>query len=76
MRGEVFIGGVYIPSLLLLAILAFLAFLPVRAVLERIGFYRWMGSRPLSDLALFVLLLGLLVFLTLPGSAGHHGLLS
>ncbi|WNO54036.1 DUF1656 domain-containing protein [Stakelama saccharophila] len=75
MRGEVAIAGVYMPSLLLLAILAFVLLLPVRMLLDRLGLYRWTGSRPLTDLALFVLMLGLVVLITLPGSTGLHGIL-
>ncbi len=75
MRGEIEIGGVLMPGLLVLAILAFVLLLPVRMLLDRVGFYRWTASRPLSDLALFVLLLGALVLFTLPGSSGHHGIL-
>ncbi|MGN6376634.1 MAG: DUF1656 domain-containing protein [Sphingomonas sp.] len=64
MRGEIAIAGVFIPSLLLLGIAAFVLLLPIRFLLDRIGFYRVIGSRPIADLALLVLVLGLLVFFT------------
>lgn len=76
MRGEIVIGGVYFPSLLVLAIVAIVLLLLVRRLLDRIGFYRWVGSRPLADLALFVLIVGLLVFVTMPGPAGSNGIFS
>ncbi len=71
MIGEISIGGVFFPPLLLLGLLA----LGVTGVLSRlfqiIGVYRFVAYRPLVDLALFVLLLGLAVLLT-----AHHGLQS
>ncbi|MFV0625560.1 DUF1656 domain-containing protein [Sphingomonas sp. ac-8] len=68
MRGEIAIGGVYLPGLLVLAVLALLLLWPLRLGLDRLGLYRWTGSRPLTDLALFVLTLGLIVLVTLPGA--------
>jgi len=76
MKGEIVIAGVYFPSLLVLAIVAIVLLMPVRRLLDRLGFYRWMGSRPLADLALFVLITGLLVFVTMPGTAGNNGIFS
>lgn len=64
MIGEISIGGVFFPPLLLLGFLA----LALTGVLSRlfqiIGLYRFVAYRPLVDLALFVLLLGLAVLLT------------
>ncbi|MDH7640619.1 DUF1656 domain-containing protein [Sphingomonas oryzagri] len=71
MIGEISIGGVFFPPLLLFGLLA----LGVTGVLSRlfqiIGVYRFVAYRPLVDLALFILLLGLAVLLT-----AHHGLQS
>jgi hypothetical protein len=71
MIGEISIGGVFFPPLLLLGLLA----LALTGVLSRlfqiIGVYRFVAYRPLVDLALFVLLLGLAVLLT-----AHLGLQS
>jgi hypothetical protein len=64
--GEVSIGGVYLPALLLLALAAlFLTGLLAR-LLAVISAYRWVAYRPLVDIALFMLILGLLAALTSP----------
>ncbi|WP_454886285.1 DUF1656 domain-containing protein [Sphingomonas oryzagri] len=64
MIGEISIGGVFFPPLLLLGLLA----LALTGVLSRlfqiIGVYRFVAYRPLVDIALFILLLGLAVLLT------------
>jgi hypothetical protein len=64
MIGEISIGGVFFPPLLLLGLCA----LALTGVLSRlfqiIGVYRFVAYRPLVDLSLFVLLLGLAVLLT------------
>jgi hypothetical protein len=66
MIGEIVIGGVYIPALLLLAGAALALTGLLTQVLQVAGFYRLIAYRPLVDLSLFLLLLGLLVFVTLP----------
>ena len=64
MIGEISIGGVFFPPLLLLGLCA----LAITGVLSRlfqiIGVYRFVAYRPLVDLSLFILLLGLAVLLT------------
>jgi len=64
MISEISIGGVFFPPLLLLG----LAALALTGVLSRlfqiIGIYRFVAYRPLVDLSLFILLLGLAVLLT------------
>jgi hypothetical protein len=64
--GEIAIGGVFLPPLLLLAF----GMLALTAIISRLlqmsGFYRYVAYRPLVDLSLFVLLLGLAVLLTTP----------
>jgi hypothetical protein len=66
MIGDLSFGGVYFPALLLLGIVA----LAITGVLSRFinlaGGYRLIVYRPLVDIALFVLVLGLLVLLTTP----------
>ena len=66
MIGEISIGGVYFPPLLLLAF----AMLAVTGIVSRLlqlaGFYRYVAYRPLVDLSLFVLLLGLAVIFSAP----------
>lgn len=66
MTGEISIGGVYLPSILLLAVVALILTGIVSRLLNLIGAYRVIAYRPLVDLALFVLLLGLLALLTGP----------
>jgi hypothetical protein len=70
MIGDVVIGGVYIPALLLLALVALALTGLLTQILQIAGFYRLIAYRPLVDLCLFLLLLGLLVLLTTP--AGFH----
>jgi hypothetical protein len=69
MIGEIVIGGVYIPALLLLALVALALTGLLTQILQIAGFYRLIAYRPLVDLCLFLLLLGLLVFLTLPAGS-------
>ncbi|HEU4958880.1 MAG TPA: DUF1656 domain-containing protein [Sphingomonas sp.] len=76
MRGEIAIAGVFVPSLLVLGIAALLLAVPIRFLLDRAGFYRLVGSRPVVDLALFVLVLGGLVLLTYRHGSLALGVLS
>ncbi|PZO90837.1 MAG: DUF1656 domain-containing protein [Sphingomonas sanxanigenens] len=63
MTGEVFIGGIFVPTLLVLAVIA----VAITALLTRIAgafaLYRFVAYRALVDLSLFVLVLGLLAYL-------------
>lgn len=70
MIGEISIGGVYVPALLLLALAALALTGILTQILQLVGFYRLIAYRPLVDLCLFMLLLGTIVLLTLP--AGAH----
>ncbi|MET0364205.1 MAG: DUF1656 domain-containing protein [Sphingobium sp.] len=64
MTGEISFGGVFVPTLLLLALVAMaLAFVATR-LLGAFGVYRFLAYRALVDLSLFVLILGLLAFLS------------
>ncbi|HVJ76753.1 MAG TPA: DUF1656 domain-containing protein [Hyphomicrobium sp.] len=64
MRGELDIYGVFIPALLAWAILGFVASIFVRRVLAKIGFYKYIWHRPLFDIALVVVLIGVVVMIT------------
>ena len=64
MTGEVSLGGVYVPPLLLLGIAALLLTGLFSRLLAATGAYRIVVYRPLVDLALFVIVLGLLALLT------------
>jgi protein AaeX len=55
MKGEVDIGGVFIPCLLLVAVAAFVATAFVKKVLRRMGLYRLVWHPGLFDVAVFVL---------------------
>ena len=64
MRGEINLVGVFLPTLLVLAGVAFgLKELCCRLLL-RLDAYRFVWHRPLFDTALYVLLLGGMVFVT------------
>ena len=51
--------GIYLPSLMLLAILAFVLLRVLTRGLMALGFYRLVWHRPLFDLALYIVLLAL-----------------
>jgi len=56
MIGEWDIGGVFAPVLLIWAAIALVVSLPLRRLLNRVGFYRLVWHRGLFDIALIVLL--------------------
>lgn len=64
MIGEVAIFGVYLPTLLVLGLAALLVTGLIARLLALFGAYRWFRNRPLVDLALFVIILGLLSWAT------------
>jgi hypothetical protein len=55
--------GFYLPPLMHSAGAAFVGFAVLRLLLERSGFYRFVWHRALFNLALYVLLMGGVVFL-------------
>ena len=59
MTGEVSIAGVFVPTLMLLAILAALVTMAVTRLANLVGLYRFVAYRALVDLCLFILVLGL-----------------
>jgi hypothetical protein len=68
------IYGVFVPALLVFAIVAFLLVLVLRRLLDAIGFYRFVWHRPLFDLALGVILFGVVAAYAEPivGFLRHH----
>jgi hypothetical protein len=62
MRGEFDLFGVYVPPLLPAMLAAFALTAVLIRVLNRLGFYRIVWHRPLANLALYVMVLGGLVF--------------
>jgi hypothetical protein len=57
MIGEFDIYGVFVPVLLVWALVALSLTGVLRTVLARVGFYRLVWHRPLVDLSLFVIVL-------------------
>lgn len=66
MIGETNLSGVYLPTLLVLAILALALTGVITRLMALLGGYRMLAYRALADIAIFVLVLGLLVRLTEP----------
>lgn len=64
MTGEVAIDGVFVPTLLVLGIVAMLLTMLLARLFNAFGLYRFVAYRALVDLCLFVLLLGLLAWAT------------
>lgn len=60
MIGDISLGGVYVPGLLLLALLALVITIALSRLLGLLGAYRFIAYRPMVDLALFTIILGLL----------------
>jgi hypothetical protein len=58
MFGDFDIFGVFVPRILVMALLAYLLNLLLRRILSWVGLYRLVWHPALFDLALFVLLLG------------------
>lgn len=70
MKGDMIVAGVYFPTLLLLGITALVLTGLLTRLINLVGGYRYVAYRPLADLALFVIILGLLSFLTSRPGAG------
>jgi Protein of unknown function (DUF1656) len=58
MIGEFDIYGVYVPSLVVFAAIAFLLQVATKRTLDASGLYRFVWHRPLFDFAVYVILLG------------------
>lgn len=61
MMAEIDLYGVYLPVLLVQALLALLLTTGLRAVLGRLGLYRWAWHRSLFNLCLYVNVLGAVI---------------
>ncbi|WP_428492410.1 DUF1656 domain-containing protein [Rhodopila sp.] len=57
MIGEVDIYGVFVPILLVWAVIALALTAGLRRILVRVGFYRLVWHRPLVDLSLLVIIM-------------------
>jgi len=66
MIAEFNVYGVFVPALLIFAIIAFSLVLALRYVLDFAGLYRFVWHRPLFDFALFIILFGAVTALAEP----------
>lgn len=73
MIGENEIHGVFIPTLLVLAVGAFFIALVLRVILRRAHFYRFVWHAGLFDTALYVVILWGLALVTLPAHSSGVG---
>lgn len=64
MRYEIDLFGVLMPSLLLWLVITYAIGVLLRPLLERAGLYRYVWHRALFDLALYVCLLGGVVYVS------------
>jgi uncharacterized membrane protein YvlD (DUF360 family) len=64
MIGEWEIGGVFVPQLLIVAIVAFVVTLVTRRVFRRLRLYRFVWHAGLFDTALFIIFLWLTAVIT------------
>jgi len=64
MIGELDIGGVFVPYLLFIAVVAFVLSLVLRTAMRRLSLYRFVWHAGLFDVALFLVLFWVLGMLT------------
>jgi hypothetical protein len=64
MIGEISVDGVYIPALLVFVCAAVIVAGLLSRLLSLIGFYRLVAYRPATDITLFLLVLGVIVWFT------------
>lgn len=63
MNGEIALDGVFVPSLLMLALAALVLAWLLTRIFAMLGIYRFVAYRAAVDFSLFVLLLGALTLL-------------
>jgi hypothetical protein len=63
MNGEIAIGGVYMPTILLLAVIASVLTMLLLRLVDLAGLYRFVAYRALVDLCLYIMVLGALSLL-------------
>jgi hypothetical protein len=61
MIGEIDIFGVFVPTVLVLMLIAYLINNVIRMVLTRIGFYRFVWHRSIFDLGIYVFVLAAVI---------------
>jgi Protein of unknown function (DUF1656) len=65
MTNELDIYGIFLPALFAWMLIAFVVSVALRRILAWSGFYRFIWYRPLFDIALYVVLVGTIVLLTI-----------
>jgi hypothetical protein len=63
MTGEIALGGIFVPTLLLLALVALILAWVTTRLIGAFGLYRFVAYRAAVDLSLFILILGGLALL-------------
>jgi len=64
MIGEIDIYGVFLPAVLVLMLISYLLCLIVTRVFDRVGLYRFIWHRSIFDLAIYVIVLGIVVIVS------------
>jgi hypothetical protein len=64
MIGEIDIYGVFLPAVLVLMLVSYLFCLVVTRVFARVGLYRFVWHRSIFDLAIYVIVLGIVVIVS------------
>jgi len=73
MIGEIDIHGVFIPTLLVLAVAAFFVTLVLRVILRRVHLYRFVWHAGLFDTALYVVILWVVALVTMLANSSGVG---
>ncbi|HMC46346.1 MAG TPA: DUF1656 domain-containing protein [Caballeronia sp.] len=64
MIGEIDIYGVFLPAVLVLMLVSYLFCLVITRVFARVGLYRFVWHRSIFDLAIYVIVLGIVVIVS------------
>ena len=70
MMGEVSIGGVYLPALLFLGLVALAITSVLIRLLSIVGVYRLVAARPWVDLSIFIIILWTAAAIAADGAGG------
>jgi hypothetical protein len=64
MIGEIDIYGVFLPAVLVLMLVSYLFCLVLTRLFARVGLYRFVWHRSIFDLAIYVIVLGIVVIVS------------
>jgi hypothetical protein len=64
MIGEIDVYGVFLPAVLILMLVSYLLCLVLTRVFARVGLYRFVWHRSIFDLAIYVIVLGIVVIVS------------